>query len=114
MIRVGVQPCFFSSLRINFNAAVHPKRLHRNHQIEIRALNVTMPSGPLSDRMYFGNPHPRSKLFQESLVFGENQMRSLKNRESWIRFSIRRRILRKGVPKKVFMMPQPIVRTAVK
>ena len=22
---------------------VHPKRLHRNHQIEIRALNVTMP-----------------------------------------------------------------------
>ena len=23
---------------------VHPKRLHRNHQIEIRALNVTMPS----------------------------------------------------------------------
>ena len=24
---------------------VHPKRLHRNHQIEIRALNVTTPSG---------------------------------------------------------------------
>ena len=24
---------------------VHPKRLHRNHQIEIRALNVTMLSG---------------------------------------------------------------------
>ena len=24
---------------------VHPKRLHRNHQIEIRALNVTMPFG---------------------------------------------------------------------
>ena len=24
---------------------VHPKRLHRNHQIEIRALNVTMPVG---------------------------------------------------------------------
>ena len=23
---------------------VHPKRLHRNHQIEIRALNVTMPN----------------------------------------------------------------------
>ena len=25
---------------------VHPKRLHRNHQIEIRALNVTMPPKP--------------------------------------------------------------------
>ena len=24
---------------------VHPKRLHQNHQIEIRALNVTMPAG---------------------------------------------------------------------
>ena len=23
---------------------VHPQRLHRNHQIEIRALNVTMPA----------------------------------------------------------------------
>ena len=33
---------------------VHPKRLHRNHQIEIRALNVTMSgsarSGPLTAR----------------------------------------------------------------
>ena len=27
---------------------VHPKRLHRNHQIEIRALNVTMPSGQVT------------------------------------------------------------------
>ena len=26
---------------------VHPQRLHRNHQIEIRALNVTMPIGQL-------------------------------------------------------------------
>ena len=28
---------------------VHPKRLHRNHQIEIRALNVTMPSRQLGE-----------------------------------------------------------------
>ena len=27
----------------NAGDGVHPKRLHRNHQIEIRALNVTMP-----------------------------------------------------------------------
>ena len=32
---------------------VHPKRLHRNHQIEIRALNVTMP-GSVSNRFLCG------------------------------------------------------------
>ena len=31
----------------------HPQRLHRNHQIEIRALNVTMPIGEVLIRTYF-------------------------------------------------------------
>ena len=35
---------------------VHPKRLHRNHQIEIRALNVTMPSPRLPGRQELQRP----------------------------------------------------------
>ena len=35
---------------------VHPQRLHRNHQIEIRALNVTMPSPRLPGRQELQRP----------------------------------------------------------
>ena len=38
-------PCIFTAFcPLTQGDGVHPQRLHRNHQIEIRALNVTMPA----------------------------------------------------------------------
>ena len=45
----GDGPCAQDRAWVTFEGdGVHPKRLHRNHQIEIRALNVTMPSGQVT------------------------------------------------------------------
>ena len=48
---------------------VHPKRLHRNHQIEIRVLNVTMPSFVRQqDRTVWLVFWPRNRLPGKRLV----------------------------------------------
>ena len=41
---------------------VHPKRLHRNHQIEIRALNVTMPLNDITASLCGTEPNGASDL----------------------------------------------------